>query len=192
MRQLLGRSQTLLEPSLPPPPPKYVHPPVRVGMVLVWAPHLPHGACGRWLQAQGTGGRKDPPSCPPPQARGVEDTAKAAQTPAWPGAENAGFQGWLWSEFWLLQAPPAAPGLARSRGPPKLGPSAPPNKRMWSQQRPRGAGSLLPGYPPGPLSHLVRGCRPQNRAKSRRTSLPGRWGGEGGGAGHFGISKADT
>lgn len=47
--------------SRPPAPPRYVHPSVRVGMMLVWAQHLPRGALwGDGLEAQGTGGRKEP------------------------------------------------------------------------------------------------------------------------------------
>lgn len=131
------------------------------------------------------------PTVPLPKPGGSKTPLRQPRLQPGLGLRTLASQGWLWSEFWLLQALPAAPGLARPRGPPELGPSTPPNKRMWSQQRPRGAGSLLPGYPPGPSPTLSKGADPREPSPGEPACQADGEGREGG-AGHFGISKADT
>lgn len=69
------------------PPPRLVHPSFcRSGHHAGLGSAPPTwGMRGDGLEAQGTGGRKEPFPPPLPQAGKVRDTSKAAQIPAWPG-----------------------------------------------------------------------------------------------------------
>ena len=118
---------------------------VRVGMVLVWAQHLPYGACGEmgWRLRALEVERRPPPPFPLPKP-GRSKTPPGSTDPrlAW-GREpwaSEGRGGCGPSSSWLQALSPKS---GQAKGPPERGLSVLPNETIWSQQRPLGAGGVF-------------------------------------------------
>lgn len=175
--------------SSPPPQGVYIH-----LSELAWCRlglnTSPVGPVGRRAGDSGPGGRKEPSHLPPPQARRVKDISRQPGSQTGRALGTLGFRGGCGRSSSWLQALPPRSGQAEG---PRNEVRQSFQMRTWSQQHPVGAGGVfsqdthLSPLPPCPRVRTPE----QNQAPENQPSRQ-RWQGEGGAAGHFGISKADT
>lgn len=155
--------------------------------------HVGH-AGGDGLEAQGTGGRKEPSPPPSPGQEGVKTHVRQPQF------QQGLSLGMMFPRGGYGPGPGCRhflPSLVRRRGLPEVGPISP--SRQENEVFSGHHEGLAAGTEPSPwtptwlLSHLVQGCGPQSAELSSGEHVwLDRWVGRDGVAGHFGISKADT
>lgn len=128
------------------------------------------GLWGEGLEAQGTGGRKEPSHLSPPQARKVKDTSRQPGSQTGLGPGTLGFPGVVVVRA-LAGCRHLPPSQARHRGPRARSVSPSKRENVVTAAPSGGWWSLLPGYPPAPSPTLSKGTDPRAEPGPRESAF---------------------